>query len=439
MVKTKTYQIITLGCKVNQYESASFSTTLEQQGYHQAQPQQFPDLIVINTCAVTAKAGAQSRNTIRKTVRKFPDATFVITGCYSQLDALQCSKIEELQDKRFFFLGNDQKEQLKTLLTKNNPDQKLPDLTSMQQAIHAPHLLVEKFHGRTRAYLKIQDGCNSYCSYCIVPYTRGPSRSVPVEDVLAQAKLFARHGHKEIVITGIHVGHYGLDLNKKTSLTSLIEKLCDQTPDVNFRLSSIEPMEISNELLDLLFLKKNFLNHLHIPLQSGNSDILAMMGRKYTTGMFKEIIEKCHTAIPDLCIGIDVLAGFPGEDDAAFEKTRDFLTDLQYTYLHVFPYSIRPGTRAATFANQVQKQKKEQRVAILRQLSEQKKRQFYKKNLGSVRPVLIEGKRDKKFKLKGFTDNYIPVLIEGSDSLIPGFWRDRERLCLVKLLLLATS
>lgn len=418
MTATKTYQIITLGCKVNQYESASFSTTLTEQGYRQVQEKQVPDLVIINTCAVTAKAGAQSRNTIRKTAREYPRATFVITGCYSQLDALQCSKIEELRHKKCFFLGNNQKAQLLRLLSEGKNNKKLPDLAQMQQAFHASPLSVKKFHGRTRAYLKVQDGCNSYCSYCIVPYTRGPSRSVSIEDVLTQAHTLAQNGHREIVITGIHVGNYGLDLNNRLNLTSLIEKLCDETPHVNYRLSSIEPTEITDELLDLLLLKKNFLNHLHIPLQSGNSDILEKMGRKYTASMFREIIEKCHAKIPNLCIGIDVMAGFPGEDQLAFEKTRDFLTDLHYTYLHVFPYSIRPGTRAATFKNQVQKSVKEERVAILRQLSEHKKREFYKKNLGSVRPVLIEGKRDKNFRLKGFTDNYIPVLIDGNDSLI---------------------
>lgn len=414
----RTFHIVTLGCKVNQYETASFITQLESHGLIQVTKKNQADLIIINTCAVTGKAGAQSRHAIRKAARENPEATVVVTGCYSQLEAEICTELEELIDRRVLLIGNDRKEELVIRCLGDDLTSQLPILSDMKEAATISPLPVKKFGNRTRAYLKIQDGCNSFCTYCIVPYTRGPSRSQPIKDVIQQAKTYEQQDHKEIVLTGIHAGNYGLDLEEKQTIVSLIDTLCREIPDIHYRLSSIEPLEVNDALLDLMVKHPNFMNHLHIPLQSGDSKILNMMGRKYTTTQFGEMIDRCHNAVPDLCIGIDVMVGFPGEDDECFENARKFLTDLPYTYLHVFPYSQRPGTPAANYQDQVPKPVKDSRVAILREISDTKKLHFYSKHLQTVRPVLIEGNRDKAGQLKGFTDNYIPVLIEGDDSLI---------------------
>ncbi|PID76892.1 MAG: tRNA (N(6)-L-threonylcarbamoyladenosine(37)-C(2))-methylthiotransferase MtaB [Deltaproteobacteria bacterium] len=409
--------IITLGCKVNQYESAGFAAELERRGCTYAGEGEAADLIIINTCAVTGKGGVQSRNAVRRAARANPQAAIVITGCYAQLDAQQCSKIKELQGRRVIWAGNNQKGRLVSMIF-NGGKPELPSLAQMRKKVEEKPLVVQKFHGRTRAYLKIQDGCNAYCTYCIVPYTRGPSRSVPMAAVLEQAELLAANGHREMVITGIHVGNYGQDLGGGVNLVSLLEKLCEQSPAVRFRLSSIEPTEIGSELLELMLAKENFVNHLHIPLQSGSTEILEKMGRKYAAKDFEEIITRCHKKIPHLCIGLDVMVGFPGEDEGLFRQTEQLLTRLPYTYLHVFPYSVRPGTKAASFAGQVAKKIKSKRLAALTALSERKKLAFYEQNLGSSRPVLVEKTRDSRGRLKGFTDNYIPVLMTGSDALV---------------------
>lgn len=414
----KKFHTITLGCKVNQFETAAFVSELEELGHQSVGTSADADIIIINTCAVTAKGGSQSRNTIRKCARENTSASIVITGCYSQLDSELLNDIEELQDRKVLFIGNDEKEFLVSRSLAEPYTNRLPVIEDMRKATTFSNLQVNSFANRTRAYLKVQDGCNSFCSYCIVPYTRGRSRSLPIQEVLAQAKRFVDNGHREIVLTGIHVGNYGKDLHESETITSLIDILCSGFPATRIRLSSIEPMEIDEPLLNLFAKHNNFQSHLHIPLQGGDDYILEKMGRKYATGEFSSIIDACHSVKPDMCIGIDVLAGFPGEDDASFNRTRSFLQELDYTYLHVFPYSIRPGTPAAKFTNQVSKHVKDERVAILRALSETKKKDFCLKYIDTMRPVLVEGTRDKKGRLKGFTDNYIPVLIAGEDHLI---------------------
>ncbi len=415
---SKKFHTITLGCKVNQFESAAFVSELEELGHQQVSASTDADIIIINTCAVTAKGGSQSRNAVRKCARENSDASIVITGCYSQLDSELLNDIDELQGRKVLFVGNDEKEFLVSRALSDSYQNKLPQLEDMRKIRTFGNLQVNAFANRTRAYLKVQDGCNSFCSYCIVPYTRGRSRSLPMEEVISQAERFIKNGHKEIVLTGIHVGNYGTDLQESETIVSLIEKLCSLFPDTRIRLSSIEPMEIDNKLLSLFSRHDNFQSHLHIPLQGGDDDILDRMGRKYTTAEFRSIINACHEIKPDMCIGIDVLAGFPGEDEASFERTRNFLQELDYTYLHVFPYSIRPGTPAARFKNQVPKHIKDERVEVLREISEAKKKDFCLKHIDEIRPVLIEGSRDKKGRLKGFTDNYIPVLIAGENQLI---------------------
>lgn len=413
----KKIQINTFGCKVNQYESAAFYSRFSELGHEIVSSGSNCDVIVINTCSVTGKAGAQSRQAIRQALRKHPEARIVITGCYSQLAGKEIMDLEELQGKPVNIIGNSEKHLLvDAALAEEFAPVTLPESVEKQRAIS--DLPVKNFGKRTRAYLRIQDGCNAFCSYCIVPLTRGRSRSLDIDQVLKQAIAFADEGYREIVITGIHVGYYGNDLDTDIDIAGIMARLCLATPEVRYRLSSIEPIEISDKLLDVLAENNNFLPHLHIPLQSGSDDILLRMNRRYSTSQFAKIVNKCHNTAADLAVGIDVMAGFPGETDEQFATTYTFLKSLDYTYLHVFPYSPRPGTPAADFKDQIDGTIKEQRVDKLRKLSDVKKANFYRRFIGNVRPVLIENKLTPSGQLKGFTDNYIPVSFGGDISLM---------------------
>ncbi len=412
----KRIRIHTFGCKVNQFESASFHSGFESLGHDIVSSDMETDVVVINTCSVTAKAGAQSRQAVRKALRNNPHAKIVITGCYSQMAAEELAAMDELQNRAVAIIGNSDKHLLVETALQDNSELTLLH-TPIDSIKEISHLPIRHFSNRTRAYLRIQDGCNAFCTYCIVPFTRGRSRSLAVDDVLQQAKIFAEEGYKEIVITGIHVGYYGEDLDGNEDISTIMEKLCRMTPSIRYRLSSIEPLEISDKLLEVMAQNNNFMPHLHIPLQSGADDILLRMNRRYTTGRFAEILDACRSKIEDIAIGIDILAGFPGETEDLFSQTYSFLKELDFTYLHVFPYSRRPGTPAADFSNQIAKDIKDARVAKLRRLSDDKKNSYYRRFLGSIRPLLVENSRDNTGRLKGFTDNYIPVVFEGEDIL----------------------
>ncbi|MEE4240439.1 MAG: tRNA (N(6)-L-threonylcarbamoyladenosine(37)-C(2))-methylthiotransferase MtaB [Desulfopila sp.] len=412
----KKIHITTLGCKVNQYESASFHSRFEELGHEIVSSGMDTDIIVINTCCVTGKAGAQSRQAVRRALRQHPQAEIVVTGCLTETASTELAAMDELQGRTFSIIGNGAKDTLVETALQGKPSLKvLQNPVARQEKIS--NLPIRQFSSRTRAYLRIQDGCNSFCSYCIVPTTRGRSRSLPIKEVMKQAGIFAGSGYREIIITGIHVGQYGADLADETDIAAILDKLCCSAPTVRFRLSSIEPLEISDNLLDVMAKNNNFMPHLHIPLQSGSDDILLRMNRRYTTDYFAAIVDRCHSRIQNLAIGIDVLAGFPGETDAHFSETCSFLEELDFTYLHVFPYSRRPGTPAAEFKNHVGKHKKDERSAHLRQLSDEKKLLFYQKFIGTTRPVLVENSRDDEGNLRGFTDNYIPVSFAGHDTL----------------------
>ncbi len=414
----KKIAITTLGCKINQYESASFQSNFEEMGCHVVPFGETADVVVINTCTVTGKAGAQSRQLIRKAIRTNPRAKIVVTGCHAQMAAQELAEMKELQNTPLCIVGNGNKHILVTAALQEEDCDLSMLVGKITNRVIINDLPVRRFNDRTRAFLRVQDGCNSYCTYCIVPYTRGPSRSLPADQVIRQAGIFAAEGHKEIVVTGIHVGLYGKDLNEGKDITFLLEDLCREIPDVRFRLSSIEPQEISTRLLALMSKRENLMPHLHIPLQSGDDDILERMNRRYTTKEFAETIDLVGQYLPDAAIGIDVLVGFPGETEAHFSQTAKFLEKIDCTYLHVFPYSKRPGTLASTFEKQVLRSVKEERVACLRTLGQQKKKDFYSRFIGDMRPVLVEGKRDEKGLLKGFTDNYIPVSFSGEDLLM---------------------
>ena len=399
-----TVAVATLGCKVNQCESASFQSSFEEQGLTVSPFNKPADIYVINTCAVTAKAAAQSRQLIRRAQRTKPRARVIVTGCYAQIDP---QKIKEIETNPISIVGNANKHHLSDLVLSDENEGKYFNNIALQKEISL--LPVKRFPGRTRAFLKIQDGCNNFCSYCIVPYARGRSRSLAFDKVLDQALGYADHGHREIVITGIHVGHYGLDLNPPLHLFHLLKELSALTPEVRYRLSSLEPSEIKRDILEFMAVANNFMPHLHIPLQSGCDTILRKMNRKYSVKQFSEKVKRCREMIPEAAVGVDVLVGFPGETEKDFLKTYELLTNLPITYFHVFPYSKRPGTPAAKMANQVPVKIKAERVAILRKLDHKKRSAFYGSRIGKVHNVLVESERSADGLAKGFTDNYIPV------------------------------
>lgn len=409
--------ITTLGCKVNQFESAAFRTGFQEAGCTLVKAGEPADIVVINTCAVTAKAGSQSRQAVRQAIRANPEARIIITGCYAETGARQLTGMSELQGRDYTIIGNSKKDQLVPTAINYDRDLQQMLLGAIDQAKEICRLPVRQFGDRTRAYLRVQDGCDSYCTYCIVPYTRGPSRSLPPAEVVAQARVFADEGYREIVVTGIHLGYYGRDLESPLDITDMLDRLSLETPEVRYRISSLEPTEISDKLLNLMRVRDNIMPHLHIPLQSGNDEILARMNRRYTTAEFREVVGNCLKFLPDAAIGIDILAGFPGESEQHFLHTRDFLASLACTYLHVFPYSRRPGTAAAEFADEIPKKIKDSRVAELRTLGERKRDEFYRRQTGSAKFVLVEGKRDNKGFLQGFSDNYVPVHFPGHDNL----------------------
>ncbi len=411
---SKTVAIVTLGCKVNQFESAALLAAFREQGCGQAAADK-ADIVVVNTCAVTARASQQSRQLVRKIARENPAARIVVTGCQAEADAAELRSL--VPGRRLTVVGNAAKHLAVQAALSDEHDSQLllPEIGKAETICPLPP--VRRFSGRTRSYLRVQDGCNNFCAYCIVPHTRGRSRSLPLADVLRQAAIFAEEGCKEIIVTGINVGKYGLDLHEGMDICGLLERLCHEFPQMRIRLSSVEPTEVSGRLLELLAAYKNFMPHLHIPAQSCDSGVLARMNRRYTVETFAAAVEEIHAVLSHAAIGCDILAGFPGEDEQAAARSLALLESLPLAYLHVFPYSARPGTAAAAFSNQVSAAVKEARVAQLRNLDQRKREDFIRRHLGTVQQVLVERKGKKRGLLKGFSENYIPAQFSGPASL----------------------
>ncbi len=414
-MNSPTVALTTLGCKVNQFESASFVSAFKEAGCTMVPFSGPADIYVINTCAVTARAGQQSRQMVRRAMRINPEARIVVTGCYAQVAG---EELLEITDNPITIIGNGNKDRLvETALAENPPDMVMltGDIGRKPDICNLP---VKRFSGRTRCYLRIQDGCNNFCSYCIVPYSRGRSRSLPMALVKKQTRTFVEEGYREMVITGINVGKYGLDLDEKQTIYTLLETLCRDFPDLRIRLSSVEPTEVTPDLLTIMERHDNFMPHLHIPLQSGDDLTLTRMNRRYTAEIFVRTIEHVLARFADIAIGCDVLAGFPGEDDTAFENTFRLVAGLPVSYLHVFPYSRRPGTLAASFPDQVHGKIKDERVRRLRDLDTIKRQEFYRRHIGTNQQVLVERRNRKTGLLQGFSENYIPIQFAGPGRLI---------------------
>lgn len=407
--------LTTLGCKVNQYESAALAEDLFQRGFALVSFRSPADVYIINTCTVTASSDFQARQLIRRAKRTNPQAKIIVTGCYAQVAATDIAALPGVN----LVVGNSHKHTIPDLLEKSVINSNSTLSNDIFQQKHFCAMPLANFSGRTRAFLKIQDGCNSFCSYCIVPFARGKSRSLPPESVLAAVTKFVQNGYNEIVLTGIHLGTYGYDLNPPTNLTGVLRQIMNCCKNVRYRLSSIEPGEITDELLHLLNKEDILCPHLHIPLQSGDDKILQLMRRNYDSHFYRMLIEKISAAVSDVTIGVDVMVGFPGEGDVEFNNTLQLLQELPIAYLHVFPYSERPGTAAQKLYPQVLENIKKKRVSILRNLSSKKRNEFALRFLGKNLDVLVEKTKDKKTGLrKGFTKNYFPVLLENNDSSV---------------------
>jgi threonylcarbamoyladenosine tRNA methylthiotransferase MtaB len=401
----KTFKIITLGCKVNQCESAYLREALMRAGWIPAEKGGLADVSIVNTCVVTQRASYQSRQAIRKAIRENPSTLTAATGCYAQAFPEELSRIEGLD----LVAGNALKGHLHKVLQdcgKGAP-------TCLTQGDFSAPLSEEilPLSERTRSFLKIQDGCDSFCSYCIVPFSRGPLRSLEPLKVIALLRSLSEEGYKEVVLTGIHLGKYGIDLSPATSLKDLLRLIGQGSLPLRIRLSSIEPKEVVPDLIRMAASEEWLCRHFHIPLQSGDNGILKRMNRNYTSEEYARLVESIHSQIPLAAIGVDIMAGFPGEEDKAYRNTYDLVKDLPVSYFHVFPFSPRKGTAAWDFKDKVNDREIKKRGEGLRVLGQKKREAFYRSCVGKTFQVLAQGlDRSGMGMNEGLSDNYLPVL-----------------------------
>lgn len=412
------FKITTLGCKVNQFESEAIARQLAQSDLTQVPKSEPADLCIINTCTVTGKASMQSRQAVRQSIRANPEARIVVTGCYAQTAPEEIRKIEGVHA----IVGHGNKHNIPEMILKTDGGSCTVE-TSNRQNSRFQKAPVIGFGNRARPFLKIQDGCDAFCTYCIVPRARGPSRSLPVDDVLEGIHELKKAAYHEVVLTGIHLGSYGQDLMPRTNLLTLLRHIRETGAIDRVRLSSIEPRELSEKLIDFIAGAGEGAGrvcpHFHIPLQSGNDDILNKMRRPYSRHFFKDLVLKIHERIPDAAIGVDVLVGFPGESEAAFEHTHSLIAELPVTYLHVFPFSARKGTPAYSFSDTVAPEIVRERAHRMRKLGKIKKSVFYNIFTNKKLELVVEGIADISTEyLKGTSSNYIPVFFRGNQKLI---------------------
>ena len=400
----KTAAITTLGCKTNQFESSVMEKTLVSCGYEIVPFDQGADLMIVNTCTVTAATDSQSRNLIRRCHRLNPQARIVVTGCYAQLQPEAFEKYPGVA----LVLGNEEKHDLGKFLQKETPEQRVQvsDICSASRPMTVPSA---SRTSRSRAFLQVQNGCNSFCSYCIIPYVRGRSRSLPLKTIMEKVDSLTREGFEEIVLTGIHLGHYGLDLSPSVTFTDLVAEIERNSAIRRLRIGSIEPNEISERLIDLMAASGKLCPHFHIPLQSGNDRILERMRRPYSCTFFQDLVVRINSRVTDVAIGIDVITGFPGETEQEFQNTLDFIDSLPLSFLHVFPFSVRPGTEAAGFSQQVPGGVIKERAARLRCLGEAKEKQYMNRYIGKTLEVIVEGKSGERM-CRGLAPNYLKVV-----------------------------
>ena len=407
----KTVAFHTLGCKVNTYESNAMLKIFNEAGYQEVDFKQVADVYVINTCTVTNTGDSKSRQMIRKAIRKNPKATICVVGCYSQTAPEEIEKIEGVG----VVLGTQYRSDIVKYVDEHlETGEMVIKVDNVMNLRKIEDLNIDRFKN-TRAFLKIQDGCNNFCTYCIIPYARGRVRSRQKESVLNQAQRLVDNGYVEIVLTGIHTAGYGEDLDDY-SFYELLVDLVKIKGLKRLRISSIETSQISDEIIDLIGSNEIIVDHLHVPLQAGSDATLKRMNRKYTTAEYLEKINKIRSYLPNIAFTTDVIVGFPGETDEEFEETYNFIKQVNYSELHVFPYSPRKNTPAAKMKDQVNDQIKHERANRLLQLSKELNHEFALKQIGKTLKVLFE-KRDGEY-LIGHAGDYLKVKVKTADNLI---------------------
>ncbi len=400
----------TFGCKLNFAETATLARRLEDSGIGRASDGEEPDVIIINSCSVTELADKKCRQTIRSLARRHPEAGIVVTGCYAQLKPAEVSALDGV----VIVAGADQKGELPSMVSDwLESRQRVTDVSSLAD--------IRKFvpscsrGDRTRYFLKVQDGCNYYCSYCTIPMARGRSRSGEIAEIVNQARQAAREGGREIVITGVNIGDFGYGRND--TFFDLIRRLDEVEGIERYRISSIEPNLLTDQMIEWVSTSRAFMPHFHLPLQSGDDEVLRLMRRRYDTALYRLRVETIRSLIPDAFIGVDLITGARGETPDRYENSRRFVESLPISRLHVFPYSERPGTRALTDIDYVVSQEeKHRRSREMIAISDRKLADFTAGFIGSVRPVLIEHSVHDDGSLSGFTDNYLKVRLHADIS-----------------------
>jgi threonylcarbamoyladenosine tRNA methylthiotransferase MtaB len=418
-----TVAIATLGCKLNQYDTTELQALLEAAGFHVVPFDTPAQVYVVNTCTVTARADHSGRQAVRRAISRNPDAVVVVTGCYAQTnpDALAAIRGVDL------ILGTQDKYALPGLLAEARKRARpLVRVGDVFGAAPAPVVPLRRFApGYTRAFVKVQDGCQHRCSFCIVPFARGGSRSRAVEAVVEQVEALVAAGYREVVLTGVDLGHYGWDLAPRISLAALGRRVLEVPGLRRLRLSSVLPAYFGEELIELVAGDRRVCRHLHVPLQSGSDRVLRAMRRPYNVRLYRALVERLAGAVPDLGLGTDVITGFPGETDGDFAETEALVAALPFTYLHVFSYSDRRGTEAARLAGpRVRPEVIRRRTSRLRRLGATKQAAFRRAQVGRVVDVLVLEHRDRETgRLLGLTDNYLEVVFDGPDALMRHFAR----------------
>ena len=399
----------TLGCKLNFSETSSIARRFEEVGFERVEFTDHADAIVINSCSVTAEGDKKTRNIIRQAVRKNPEALIIVTGCYAQLQPESIQKIEGVD----LIIGSSEKQNITAYLGNLNKK----ELTEIH--IQKPKEIKNYFHAysfgdRTRSFLKVQDGCDYYCTYCTIPFARGRSRNDSIQNTVAEAREIVAKGTLEIILTGVNIGDFGKSTGEK--FIDLLREL-DQIDNLKrIRISSVEPNLLTDEIIEFAAQSQRIMPHFHLPLQSGSNDVLSLMKRKYKREVFESRVAKIKAEIPNAFIGVDVIAGTNGETDEFFRDSYRFIADLDVSQLHAFPYSERPGTKALEIKPVVPVDERKHRTQRLISLSDRKTEDFYRQNLGSVHEVLFEEQKDKK-SISGFTDNYIKVETDYYENL----------------------
>ena len=403
----------TLGCKVNQYESEAMSELFGNAGYTLADFEDIADVYVINTCTVTSMSDRKSRQIIRRAKKKNPDAIIAVTGCYAQTSPDEISSIEGVD----LVVGTNEKSKIVEYINNLGTGFEKCQVYDISKNHEFEHMTVSSYSDRTRAFIKVQEGCNQFCSYCIIPYARGPIRSRDIDDVLNEARQIVASGYREIVLVGIHIASYGLD-KKGYTLADLINAIDKIEGLSRLRLSSIEPMTLNREFIERIKNCKTLCPHFHLSLQSGCDKTLERMNRKYTTAQYKQITDAIRESFKDAAITTDIMTGFPGETDSEFEKTAKFAENIAFADAHIFQYSQRKGTPAQTMPNQVPPETKEKRSKIIEEITKKSREDFLNSQLGKTVKVLFEQKcHDDDSFFEGKTPNYITVRVKADRDI----------------------